>query len=279
MAKDCIIITGATGYLGKAFINELIKNKETKSEIESGGTSLVFTGRSEEKLAALKSEIESEFKGENESRAEIFVKAMDLSSEKSRAEFFDALSSRGEKVKMLINVAGADIQKAFEEYTHEKLLFQCRANFEGAAAMCLYAVQHAAKKAIIINISSVSGIYPMPYFAVYSATKGALTSFSLSLSREVKKRGITVTAILPGAMPTREDVRKQIREQKAWGKLAAEPPSVVARKSLRAAEKGKRKVIVGFWNKLMNAATKFLPLSLKMKFIEKRWSKISKDAF
>ena len=132
MAKDCIIITGATGYLGKAFINELIKNKETKSEIESGGTSLVFTGRSEEKLAALKSGIESEFKGENESRAEIFVKAMDLSSEKSRAEFFAALSSRGEKVKMLINVAGADIQKAFEEYTHEKLLFQCRANFEGA---------------------------------------------------------------------------------------------------------------------------------------------------
>ena len=251
MAKDCIIITGATGYLGKAFINELIKNKETKSEIESGGTSLVFTGRSEEKLAALKSGIESEFKSENESRAEIFVKAMDLSSEKSRAEFFAALSSRGEKVKMLINVAGADIQKAFEEYTQEKLLFQCRANFEGAAAMCLYAVQHAAKKAKIINISSVSGIYPMPYFAVYSATKGALTSFSLSLSREVKKRGITVTAILPGAMPTRDDIREQIRGQKTWGKLAAEPPSVVARKSLRAAEKGKRKVIVGFWNKLM----------------------------
>ncbi len=283
MAENCIIITGVTGYLGKAFINELIKNKATKSEIVSGGTSLVFTGRSEEKLAALKSEIKSEikseFKNENESRVEIFVKAMDLSSEKSRAEFFAALSFRGEKVKMLINVAGADIQKPFEEYTQEKLLFQCRANFEGAAAMSLYAVQNAAKNAKIINISSVSGIYPMPYFAVYSATKGALTSFSLSLSREVKKRGITVTAILPGAMPTREDIRKQIRGQKAWGKLAAEPPSVVARKSLRAAEKGKRKVIVGVWNKLMNAATKLLPLSLKMKFIEKRWSKISKDAF
>lgn len=279
MSENCIIITGATGYLGKAFINELIKNKETKSEIESGVTSLVFTGRSEEKLAALKGRIESEFKSENETRAEIFVKAMDLSSEKSRAEFLAALSSRGEKVKMLINVAGADIQKPFEEYTQEKLLFQCRANFEGAAAMCLYAVQNAAKNAKIINISSVSGIYPMPYFAVYSATKGALTSFSLSLSREVKKRGITVTAILPGAMPTREDVREQIRGQKAWGKLAAEPPSAVARKSLRAAEKGKRKVVVGFWNKLMNTATKILPLSLKMKFIEKRWSKISKDAF
>lgn len=271
MAENCIIITGATGYLGKAFINELIYSKELKSGLESGETSLVLTGRSEEKLAALKSGIPF--------RAEIFTKAMDLSSEVSRGEFFEALSARGERVKMLINVAGADIQKPFENYTQGKLLFQCRANFEGAAAMCLYAVQHAAKNAKIINISSVSGIYPMPYFAVYSATKGALTSFSQALSREVKKRGITVTVILPGAMPTREDVREQIRGQKAWGKLAAEPPSLVARKSLRAAEKGKRKAIIGFWNKLMNAATKPLPLSLKMKFIEKRWSKISKDAF
>lgn len=275
MAKNCIIVTGATGYLGKAFIDELIKKQDIKNRIESGETSLVFTGRSEEKLAALKSKLTSE----NKIRAEIFTKAMDLSSEQSRDEFFAALSARGEKIQMLINVAGADIQKPFADYTQKKLLFQCRANFEGAAAMCLYAVQNAEKKAKIINISSVSGIYPMPYFAVYSATKGALTSFSMSLSREVKKRGITVTAILPGAMPTREDIREQIRGQKAWGKLAAEPPSVVARKSLRAAEKGKSKVIVGFWNKFMNAATKLLPLSLKMKFIEKRWSKISKDAF
>ena len=275
MAKNCIIVTGATGYLGKAFIDELIKKQDIKNGIESGETSLVFTGRSEEKLALLKSELTSE----NKIRAEIFTKAMDLTSEQSRDEFFAALSARGEKVQMLINVAGADIQKPFADYTQKKLLFQCRANFEGAAAMCLYAVQNAEKKAKIINISSVSGIYPMPYFAVYSATKGALTSFSMSLSREVKKRGITVTAILPGAMPTREDIREQIRGQKAWGKLAAEPPSAVARKSLRAAEKGKSKVIVGFWNKFMNAATKLLPLSLKMKFIEKRWSKISKDAF
>lgn len=275
MAKNCIIVTGATGYLGKAFIDELIKKQDIKNGIECGETSLVFTGRSEEKLALLKSELTSE----NKIRAEIFTKAMDLTSEQSRDEFFAALSARGEKVQMLINVAGADIQKPFADYTQKKLLFQCRANFEGAAAMCLYAVQNAEKKAKIINISSVSGIYPMPYFAVYSATKGALTSFSMSLSREVKKRGITVTAILPGAMPTREDIREQIRGQKAWGKLAAEPPSAVARKSLRAAEKGKSKVIVGFWNKFMNAATKLLPLSLKMKFIEKRWSKISKDAF
>ena len=78
MAENCIIITGATGYLGKAFINELIYSKELKGGLESGETSLVLTGRSEEKLAALKSGIPF--------RAEIFTKAMDLSSEVSRGE-------------------------------------------------------------------------------------------------------------------------------------------------------------------------------------------------
>ncbi|MDD6995554.1 MAG: SDR family NAD(P)-dependent oxidoreductase [Candidatus Borkfalkiaceae bacterium] len=270
MENTCVILTGATGGLGKAFAEELI----LKKEIADGERSLVLTGRSEEKLALLKSDLL--LRAPN---AEIYTKSADMSLEESRNEFFSALESRGEKVSLLINAAGADIQKPFETYTQKKLLFQCRANFEGAAAMSLYAVQNAAAGAKIINISSVSGIYPMPYFAVYSAMKGALTSFSLALRKEVKKRGIGVTVILPGAMPTREDIREQIRGQKLWGKLAAEPPSVVAKAALRAAEKNRAKVIAGFWNKAMNACTKLIPLSLKMKFIEKRWSKISKDAF
>ena len=270
MERTCVIVTGATGGLGKAFADELI----TKRGIAEGRRTLALTGRSEEKLAALKAELCS-----RAPNAEIFIKPADLSSENSREEFFSALQNRGEKVSLLINAAGADIQKPFETYTQQKLLFQCRANFEGAAAMSLFAVQHAAKGAKIINISSVSGIYPMPYFAVYSAMKGALTSFSLALRREVKKKGIGVTVILPGAMPTREDVREQIRGQKLWGKLAAEPPSAVAKISLRAAEKKRAKVIAGFWNKAMYVCTKLIPLPLKLKFIEKRWSRISKDAF
>lgn len=270
MERTCIVVTGATGYLGRAFVDELIKTEQ----IKNGEQSLVLTGRSEERLEALKENVLA-----RSPNAVVFTKAADLSNECSRQAFLDALAARAERVQMLVNVAGADVQKPFETYTQEKLLFQCRANFEGAASLCLYAVQNAANNAKIINISSVSGIYPMPYFAIYSATKGALTSFSMALAREVKRKKIGVSAILPGAMPTREDVCEQIRGQKLWGKLSAKPPSYVAKVSLRAANKGKKKVIVGFWNKLMNVSTKLLPLSWKMKFIEKRWSKITKDAF
>ena len=119
----------------------------------------------------------------------------------------------------------------------------------------------------------------MPYFAIYSATKSALTSFSLALREEMKAKGVSVTAILPGAMPTREDIKAQIQGQGLWGKLAAKSPQYVAEKSLIASDKNKGKYIPGFFNNLMNVSTKILPLSWKLKFIAKRWSKISKDAF
>lgn len=274
--KTCTIITGATGVLGGAFVWEILK----KENIAMGQEMLFLTGRSQEKLATLKGKILEKYQGAN---VEYF--AADLSKAEERNALFDCIEKignlQGEEIKIarLINVAGADIQKPFETYTQEKLSFQCGVNFEGAASFCLFAVQRAAKNAEIINISSVSGIYPMPYFAIYSATKGALTSFSLALRREVKKKGIRVCAILPGAMPTRDDVKEQIKGQGLWGRLAALPPETVARRSLKAAAKNKGKVIIGFYNKLMNAFTKILPLRLKMRFIEKRWSKISKDAF
>ena len=119
----------------------------------------------------------------------------------------------------------------------------------------------------------------MPYFAIYSATKGALTAFSVALREEVKKQNIAVTAILPGAMPTREDIKEQIKGQGLWGRLAVKSPQAVAEYSLKAVCKNKRKAIPGFWNKVMRFSTALIPTSWKLKFIAKRWSKISKDAF
>ncbi|MBQ8320539.1 MAG: SDR family NAD(P)-dependent oxidoreductase [Clostridia bacterium] len=262
--KNITVVTGATGGLGNAFVRVLAK----------GGENLLLTGRSEEKLTALKNRLLAEFP-----MLDVETVAADLTSEGGRCALIERMTGTGVRVKRLVNVAGADIQKAFTEYTQEKLVFQCRANFEAAVSLCHAALNNAAEGLEIINISSVSGIYPMPYFAIYSATKGALTSFSAALREEVKGAGVKVTAVLPGAMPTREDVKEQIKGQGLWGKLAAKSPEWVAQKSLRAVAKNKRKYIPGFFNKLMNVGTKLLPLSLKLRFIAKRWSKISKDAF
>lgn len=264
VVKKYALITGATGGLGKAFVQELAKE----------GYALLLTGRSEEKLHALQIELAQKYP-----QTETRIYAADLSNEGSRVALTEKIAAEGLTLSLLVNVAGADVQKALSAYTQEKISFQCRVNFEAAVSLCKFAIEHKSERLEIINVSSVSGIYPMPYFAIYSATKGALTSFSAALREEVKKQNVAVTAILPGAMPTRDDIKEQIKGQGAWGKLAAKSPEAVARISLKAVRKNKRKVIVGFWNKVMRISTCWLPTSWRLKFIAKRWSKIEKDAF
>ena len=257
------IITGACGGLGKAFAEELAARKQP----------LLLLGRSQQRLQNLAEELEKNY------GIPALTYALDLTNLEERKGFEDYLSSQELSVARLVNVAGADIQKGFTDYTQEKIAFQCRVNFEGAVSLCKIALSKKAKTLEIINISSVSGIYPMPYFAIYSASKRALHSFSVALREEVKGQGVKVTAVLPGAIPTRDDIKEQIRGQGLWGKLAAKSPAFVAKNSLRAVQKNKRAYIPGFCNQLMNVFTKCIPLSWKLKFIAKRWSKISKDAF
>lgn len=258
------MVTGATGGLGKAFVYALAKR----------GYALLLTGRSEEKLRALQAEVQNTYPD-----SEIKTYAAELDSEADRKELMEQIAADGIKISLLANVAGADVQKGLAEYTQEKIAFQCRVNFEAAVSLCRFAIEHKAERLEIVNVSSVSGIYPMPYFAIYSATKGALTSFSQSLRAEMKGKNVAVTAVLPGAMPTREDIKAQIKGQGLWGRLAAKSPQSVAEASLRAVRKNKRKVIVGFWNKVMRIGTCWIPSSWRLHFIAKRWSKISKDAF
>jgi hypothetical protein len=119
----------------------------------------------------------------------------------------------------------------------------------------------------------------MPYFALYSACKRALTNFSVALNQEMKGTGVTVTAILPGAIYTRQDVIEYIKTQGLWGKIAAKDPAYVAKISLKAADRGKAKVVIGAANKIMNVATKLIPERIKLKYICSKWKKTSKDAF
>ena len=262
--KKYALVTGATGGLGKAFAEVLAER----------GYALLLTGRSEAKLLALQSELNKKYP-----KVETRIYPADLANEGGRYALNEKIEAENLRISLLVNVAGADVQKGLEEYTQEKISFQCRVNFEAAVSLCRFAIELRAERLEIVNISSVSGIYPMPYFAIYSATKGALTSFSVALREEMRGKNVAVTAVLPGAIPNRADIQEQIKGQGLWGKLAAKTPREVAEASLKAVRKNKAKTIVGFWNKVMRLSTCWLPSAWRLRFIAKRWGKISKDAF
>ena len=177
-------------------------------------------------------------------------------------------------------VAGVDTQKAFENYTQEKIVFQTRVNFEGALSFIHASLKRGDLdgKFEVLSISSMSGICPMPYFAIYSATKKALSQFSVALRTELKGKA-KVTSVLPGGIPTREDIKQDIINHGFWGKISAKSPRAVAVASLKAVKKNKKTKVVGFWNKVIKFFTDLAPLSLQLRFIKKRWGKSEKDAF
>ena len=263
--KEYTLITGACGGLGGAFVQLLAER----------GEPLFLTGRSEPRLTALSQSLKERFPS-----LPVQICACDLTDEHSRANMFARSNAQGIRFRRLVYVAGADIQKAFEKYTQEKILLQTRVNFEGAVSCIKFALENGAqnRKTEILAVGSVSGIYPMPYFALYSATKKALNQFCTALRAEYRGRA-NITCVLPGAIPTRADVKENIRAQGLWGRLAAKSPLSVAKASLKAVQRNRRTVIIGFWNKLMRACTACIPLSFKLRAIASRWSKTEKDAF
>lgn len=259
------LITGACGGLGGAFVKLLAER----------GEKLFLTGRSEERLCSLVSDLREKY-----SDLEVEYCPCDIGDAQSRKTLFDFADGKGMAFSRLVYVAGADIQKAFEKYTEEKIILQSRVNFEGAVSCTKSVIERSALdgKTELLAIGSVSGIYPMPYFALYSATKKALEQFYNAIHTELRGRA-KVTCVLPGAIPTREDIKANIKTQGLWGKLAPLPPETVACRSLKALKKNKRKVILGGWNKLMRFFTSLVPMSIKRRSIARRWKKTEKDAF
>ncbi len=256
-------ISGATGGIGRAFSFRC-----------AGEGKLFLTGRSSERLASLRAEILRGYPG-----AAIEYYACDLTDERARAEMFAYIENLGIRFSRLCNVAGADIQKAFEKYTQQKIVFQCRTNFEAAVSLTKFVLQHRAERLEIVTIGSISAVYPMPYFALYSATKKAEEQFFYALRTELRGGGVNVTVVEPGGVYTRPDVIADIRGQGLWGKLSAKKPECVAEKSLRAVQKNKRVCRPGFWNKFIAAVPRLVPLGVRMRFIARRWKKLEKDAF
>ena len=256
-------ISGATGGIGKAFANLSAKN----------GDFLFLTARSEEKLSSLKNELEEKYA----IKVEYFP--CDLTSLSSRREILEYIDKKEIKFSKIINVAGVDTQKGFIDYTEDKLLFQLRVNVEATVHLTHQLLNRRQENCQVLTIASMSGANPMPYFAVYSATKALLINLFTSLHYELKDLGVKVTVVMPGAVPTRPDIIEDIKGQGVWGKLSQMSPEKLAEKSLRAVRKNKVKYIPGFFNKLLNFIMKIMPKCIVLRFIKNRWKKQTKDAF
>ena len=121
----------------------------------------------------------------------------------------------------------------------------------------------------ILNVASVAGFLPGPGMAVYYASKAYVLSFSEALHRELKPRGIRVTALCPGPVPTEFQARSGMRVDRSQQilMLAADR---VAQIGYDGFMRGKRVVVAGLANKIAVAFLRLTPHALMLPMVERR---------
>lgn len=107
-------------------------------------------------------------------------------------------------IDVLVNNAGIGIGGAAELATDDEIALQMGTNFLGTARVCscVLPCMRRQRKGLIINISSVGGVFGIPYQGWYSASKFAVEGYSETLSLETAQFGVHVVLVEPGDFNT-----------------------------------------------------------------------------
>ena len=175
----------------------------------------------------------------------------DLTQEAERTNLLRWLEEEKITVNFLVNNAGLGDHGPFAESNYDRVKAMLETNISALTHLTHLLVPSmvAAGRAAILNVSSVAGFFPLPQMAVYAATKAYVTSFSEALRMELRPKGISVTAVCPGPVPTeffavatRPGDEERAAHFQTMPALAATPQEVVYT-ALRAVEADRARVI------------------------------------
>jgi NAD(P)-dependent dehydrogenase (short-subunit alcohol dehydrogenase family) len=234
MTSKTAVVTGASSGIGEATAERLAK----------AGYKVYGTSR----------------RGAQAGKRSFEMLTLDVTNEESVAAAVEKVIGAEGHIDLLVNNAGFGVAPAAAE---ESSIAQARSifdtNFFGMVRMTRAVVPHMRRRGTgrIINIGSVLGFLPMPFGALYAATKHAVEGYSESLDHELRTRGIRVSIVEPAYTKTQFDANFMEPDSKldvyrdvraALGKtmkevmVGADEPAVVADVVLRAASAARPKL-------------------------------------
>lgn len=218
------LVTGASSGIGRSFALALAAR----------GCDLVVVARRADRLEELAAEV----RASSGRTAEVIV--ADLTDRASLGAVELRLADNERPVDLLVNNAGVGGSGPFtaQPADHEEgeILLNVLAPVRLTSAALPGMIERG--RGGIINVSSIAGVQAVPFLATYAATKAYLTSFSQALHEEVRKKGVTVVALLPGMTRTEFHATAGLDRSAVPGPAwlsAAE----VAESGLRALERGR----------------------------------------
>ena len=184
--------------------------------------------------------------------------SVDLSDTANFTPFLDVLNEVKPEITMLINCSGFGKFEAFMDTPIDESLNMVDLNCKAVIAMTYHCIPFMPKGAKILNVASVAAYQPIPYINVYAATKSFVFYFSRALNRELKKAGISVTAVCPFWTKTAFFDRAIKKEGIVKKYAVMYDPADVVKKAYKDALKRKDVSIYGKYAKMQCALTKMI---------------------
>ena len=182
------VVTGGSRGIGKAIV-EALARKNVKV--------IANYNQSEEKAKKLKEELEKE-------NIEIDIFKADVSKREEVKKMIDYTIKKYGKIDILINNAGIDQEKMFQDITDEDWNNVMKVNLYSVFCTTQEVISYmiTQKNGCIINISSIYGINGGSCAVAYSATKAGIDGMTKALAKELGPSNIRVNAIAPGIVDT-----------------------------------------------------------------------------
>ena len=178
------IVTGASSGMGREFVRQLSEYVQVDV--------IWAIARRAEALETLK----------KETSIPVRSIVLDLLKEDSFRAIRQLLETEKPDVKLLVNAAGFGKFGAYHKVTLEDDCRMIDLNCKALLAMTRLCLPYMQTGSHILQLDSLSAFQPVPYITTYGATKAFVLSYSRSMNRELKPRGIRVMAMNPGWVKT-----------------------------------------------------------------------------
>jgi uncharacterized protein len=180
------LVTGASSGIGEAFARAL----------RARGERLVLVARRTDRLQRLSAELGGE-------EAALPV-TLDLAQPDAAEVLQRTLAARGIGIRLLVNNAGVGFAGRVHEQPPDRLRamidLDVRAVLDLTRALVPPMIERGG--GAVINVVSMSAFQPVPFLAVYAASKAFVLSLTESLATELEGTGVVVQALCPGNIPT-----------------------------------------------------------------------------
>jgi hypothetical protein len=197
------------------------------------------------------------------------VAPCDLTQRGAVPAMLAAVDAAGCTVDILVNCAGVAASGSFIDNDAAAARASRTLNIEVTTDLmhaCLPAMV-ARGRGGVLNVASLAGMTPMPYLALYGATKSYLIALSRAVATEVAGTGVTVSVLLPGPVDTGFFARSLQASERRTALLLALSPEAVARTAIDGYMAGQTVITPGLLGSLCRLGLKLLPYQVLAPFV------------